>query len=86
MSKKDNEIDTSPLPINNLSQPSTLNPLPFQIFSVSDIEAVPLSKATAPIIASFLISLLIIYSIFTLLLIAILWIVIEKKKWPIYLN
>uniref|UniRef100_U9SPE6 Uncharacterized protein n=1 Tax=Rhizophagus irregularis (strain DAOM 181602 / DAOM 197198 / MUCL 43194) TaxID=747089 RepID=U9SPE6_RHIID len=44
-------------------------------------EAVPLPKATAPILASSLMSPIIIYSILTLLLLEIIWIVVGKKIW-----
>ena len=78
LSKKNNEVDTSPPLMNNSSQPSTILNPPSQIISVGDAEAVSL-PATAPIIASSLLSLIIIYSILTLLLIAIIWFVVGKK-------
>jgi len=86
--KKDNKVDPLLLPINNLLQYdpegtlSTLNPSS-QIISVGDAKAVSLST-TAPIIASSLMSSIIIYFILTLLLIAIIWIVIGKKIWNIW--
>ncbi len=63
--------------MNNSSQPSTLNLLS-QIISVGSIEAM-LLPATVPIIVSFLMSPILIYSILTLILIAIIWIVVGKK-------
>ena len=45
---------------------------------LGDAEAVPL-PATVPIIASSLLSPIIIYSILTLLLIAIIWLVVGKR-------
>src|SRR6266540_2171814 len=78
LSKKNNEVDTpSPL-MNNSSQPSTILNPPSQIISVSSAEAISL-PATAPIIVSSLLSLIIIYSILTLLLIAIIWLMVGKK-------
>src|SRR5262249_904747 len=77
-----NEVDIPPPPMNDSSQPSTLNPSS-QMISVDGAEAVPL-PATAPIIASSLMSQLITYTILTLLLIAIIWIVVGKKKYGIY--
>src|SRR5207245_721284 len=71
--KKDNEVDTPPPPMNDSSQLgpegtlSTFNSSS-QIISVGGAEAVPL-PATAPIIASSLMSPLITYTILTLLLI-----------------
>ncbi|CAG8504236.1 18755_t:CDS:2 [Rhizophagus irregularis] len=61
-------------PMNDSSQPSALNPSS-QLISVGSAEAVPLPKATAPILASSLMSPIIIYSILTLLLLEIIWIV-----------
>ncbi len=52
-------------------QLSALNPLPFQIFSVGDAEAVSFST-TAPIITSSLMSPMLIYFILTLVLITII--------------
>ncbi|CAB5356606.1 unnamed protein product [Rhizophagus irregularis] len=80
VSKKDNEVNTPPPPMNDSSQPSALNPSS-QLISVGGAEAVPLPKATAPILASSLMSPIIIYSILTLLLLAIIWIVVGKKIW-----
>ncbi|GBB91432.1 hypothetical protein RclHR1_18720003 [Rhizophagus clarus] len=74
--KKDNEANTLSPPINNSSHPSTLNPL-FQIISVGGAEVISL-PASAPIIASFLMSPLITYTILTLLLIAIIWFMVKK--------
>ena len=83
LSKKNNEVDTPPPLMNNSSQPSTtLNP-PSQIISVGGAEAISL-PATAPIIASSLLSPIIIYSILTLLLIAIIWLVVGKKLWNLW--
>ena len=82
LSKKDNEVDTPLPPMNNSSQPSALNPSS-QLISVSGTEAVPL-PATVPIIASSLMSPIIIYSILTLLLIAIIWFVVGEKIWNIW--
>ncbi|RIA79363.1 hypothetical protein C1645_840871 [Glomus cerebriforme] len=65
-----NEVDTLPPSMNDSSQPSTLNPLS-QIISVGSTEVVSL-PATAPIIASSLMSPLITYTILTLLLITII--------------
>jgi chromosome segregation ATPase len=73
-----NEVDTPLPPINNLSQPSALNSSTFQTISVGDVEAVSL-PATAPIIASSLMSLMLIYIILTLLILAIIWLVVGKK-------
>src|SRR2546430_330506 len=82
-----NEVDTLPPPMNNSSctapssQPSALNPSS-QIISVGGAEeVVPLPLTSAPIIASSLMSPIIIYSILTLLLVAIIWIVVGKKIW-----
>ncbi|GET61021.1 hypothetical protein GLOIN_2v1763755 [Rhizophagus irregularis DAOM 181602=DAOM 197198] len=66
--------------MNDSSQPSALNPSS-QLISVGSAEAVPLPKATAPILASSLMSPIIIYSILTLLLLEIIWIVVGKKIW-----
>src|SRR5437763_6043649 len=83
LSKKNNEVDTPPPLMNNSSQPSTtLNP-PSQIISVGGAEAISL-PATAPIIASSLLTPIIIYSILTLLLIAIIWLVVGKKLWNLW--
>ena len=85
MLKKDNKVDLPLSPINDSSHLnskkilSTLNPS-FQIISVGSIKVMPL-PATAFILASFLISPIIIYSILTLLLIAIIWLVVRKKLW-----
>jgi len=76
LSKKDNEVDIPLPPMNNSSQLSpegtlsTLNPS-FQIISVGGAEVVSLPE-TAPIIMSFLMSPMLIYSILTLVLIAII--------------
>ena len=81
--KKDNKVDPLLLPINNLLQYdpegtlSTLNPSS-QIISVGSTEAVSLPETT-PIVMSFLLSPIIIYSILILLLIAIIWLVVGKK-------
>ena len=82
LSKKNNEVDTPPPLMNNSSQPSTtLNP-PSQIISVGGAEeVVPLPLTSAPIIADSLMSPMLIYSILTLLLIAIIWFVVGKKIW-----
>ena len=85
MLKKDNEIDPPPSSMNDSSHLgpketlSTLNPSS-QIISVDGEEVVPL-PATAPILASSLMSPIIIYSILTLLLIAIIWLMVGKKLW-----
>ncbi len=77
-----NEVDTLSPPMNNSSctapssQPSALNPSS-QIISVGGAEVVPL-PATVPIITSSLMSPILIYSILTLLLIAIIWLVVRK--------
>ena len=55
---------------------STLNPS-FQIISVDSAEVI----LVILIVADFLISLMLIYSILTLLLIAIIWLVVRKKLW-----
>src|ERR1051325_7836197 len=92
--KKNNEVDLPPPPMNDIKeneseqipkefQLSALNPSPSQIFSAGGAEVVSL-PATAPIIASSLMSPIIIYSILTLLLIAIIWIVVWKKLWNIW--
>ncbi|CAB4384727.1 unnamed protein product [Rhizophagus irregularis] len=81
--KKNNEVDRLPPPINNSSQLgpegtlSTSNPSS-QIISVGGAEAVSL-PATAPIVTSSLISPMLIYSILTLVLIAIIWFM--ARKW-----
>ena len=75
-----NEVDPSLPPMNNLSQSSTPSS---QSISVGGAEAVSLS-ATAPNIASSLMSPIIIYPILTLLLVAIIWIVVGKKLWNIW--
>ena len=83
-----NEVDHPPPLMNNSScttpsgQPSSLNPLS-QIISVGSAEAVSL-PATALIITSSLMLLILIYSILTLVLIAIIWIVVGKKLWNIW--
>ncbi|RGB37974.1 hypothetical protein C1646_756217 [Rhizophagus diaphanus] len=76
LSKKDNEVDTPPSPMNNLSQfnleriPSAFNLLS-QIISVSNTEVVPL-PTTTPIVTSSLMLPMLIYSILILVLIAII--------------
>ncbi|GBB90000.1 hypothetical protein RclHR1_16870006 [Rhizophagus clarus] len=80
--EKNNKVDSQPPPMNNLSQlgsegtPSTLNPS--QIISIGGAEAVPL-LATAPIVTSSSILLMLIYSILTLVLITI--ICLMARKW-----
>ncbi|CAG8631228.1 23053_t:CDS:1 [Dentiscutata erythropus] len=59
-------------------QLSTLNPPPSQIFSVGGAEAKSLLATTSTIAGSLMMPM-IIYSILTLLLIAIIWIVVGKK-------
>src|SRR5438046_5166996 len=67
--KENNEIPPPLSPMNDLSP---------KIISAGGVEMVSL-PTTAPILASSLMSLIIIYSIFTLLLIAIIWYVVSKK-------
>jgi len=82
MSKKDNEIDTLFPFINDSLQFNpkrilfTLNPLP-KIISVDGAEVM----STISIIINFLILSILIYSILTLLLIAIIRFIIRKKIW-----
>src|SRR5207248_6413797 len=71
--KENNEISPPLPPMNDSSQ----------IISAGGAEMVSL-PATAPIIASSLLSPIIIYSILTLLLIAIIWLVVGKKLWNIW--
>jgi hypothetical protein len=84
-SKKNNEVDR-PLPsTNNLLQlglKGTL-PTPDPTISIGGAEAVPL-PATTPIIASSLISPMVTYSILTLLLIAVIWLVVGEKIWNLW--
>src|SRR5436190_19879476 len=54
-----------------------------QIISAGGAEMVSL-PTTAPILASSLMSPIIIYSILTLLLIAIIWYVVGKKLWNLW--
>src|SRR5438046_2895220 len=54
-----------------------------QIISTGGVETVSL-PATAPILTSSLMSPIIIYSILTLLLIAIIWLVVGKKLWNLW--
>ncbi|CAB4385570.1 unnamed protein product [Rhizophagus irregularis] len=81
--KKNNEVDHLPPPINNSSQLgseetlSTSNPSS-QIISVGGAEAVSL-PVIAPIVTSSLISPMLIYSILTLVLIAVIWFM--ARKW-----
>ncbi|GBC45517.2 hypothetical protein GLOIN_2v1886689 [Rhizophagus irregularis DAOM 181602=DAOM 197198] len=81
-SKKNNEVDTPPLPMNDSSQLdpegtlSTFNPSS-QIISVGGAEAVSL-PVTAPIIASSSMSPMLIYSILTLVLITIICFMVRK--------
>ncbi|CAB5202209.1 unnamed protein product [Rhizophagus irregularis] len=81
-SKKNNEVDTPPLPMNDSSQLdpegtlSTFNPSS-QIISVGSAEAVSL-PVTAPIIASSSMSPMLIYSILTLVLITIICFMVRK--------
>jgi hypothetical protein len=76
-----NEVDSPLLTMNDSSQlspegiPFTLNPS--QIISVGDAKVVSL-PTTAPIIASSLMSPMLIYSILTLVLIAIIWFMVRK--------
>src|SRR5205823_10835903 len=72
--KENNEIPP-PLPPMNDSSP--------KIISAGGAETVSL-PTTAPILASSLMSLIIIYSILTLLLIAIIWYVVGKKLWNLW--
>ena len=72
-----NEVDPSLPPMNNLSQPSAPSS---QSISVGSAEAVSLPSAI-PIVASSLMSPLIIYSILIFLLIAIMYFVFGKKIW-----
>jgi len=71
--KENNEISPLLLPMNDLSP---------KIISAGDAETVSL-PITAPILASSLLSPLITYTILTLLLLAIIWIV-GKKIWNIW--
>src|SRR2546421_6873893 len=86
--KKDNEVDPPLSPMNDIKeneseqvpkelQLSALNPSPSQLFSAGGAEVVSL-PATAPIIASSLMSPMLIYSILTLVLIAIIWFMARK--------
>src|ERR1044072_1021715 len=61
-----NEVDTPPPPMNDSLQPSTLNPSS-QIITVGGADAVSLPAARS------LMSPMLIYSILTLVLIAIIW-------------
>ena len=76
-----NEVDSPLLTMNDSSQlgpegiPSTLNPS--QIISVGGAEVVSL-PAIAPIIASSLMSPILIYSIITLVIIVIIWFMVRK--------
>jgi len=71
--KENNEIS---LPLPSMDDSS-------QIISAGDAKIVSL-PTTAPILASFLMSPIIIYSILTLLLIAIIWYVVRKKLWNLW--
>src|SRR5207248_9469861 len=71
--KKNNELSPPLPPMNDSSQ----------IISAGGVETVSL-PVTAPIIASSLLSPIIIYSILTLLLIAIIWLVVGKKIWNMW--
>jgi hypothetical protein len=75
-----NEVDTPLPPMNNPSQPSALNFPTFQTISVGGAEAVSL-LATALIIASSLMSPMLIYIILTLLILAIIWFMIRRRIW-----
>ncbi|CAB4394267.1 unnamed protein product [Rhizophagus irregularis] len=83
VSKKDNEVEPPHSPMNNSLQHgpegtlSTPNPSS-QIISVGGAEAVSL-PATVPVITSSLMSPTLIYSILTLVLIAIIWFM--ARKW-----
>ncbi|GBC12501.2 hypothetical protein GLOIN_2v1763802 [Rhizophagus irregularis DAOM 181602=DAOM 197198] len=83
-SKKNNEVDTPPPPMNDSSQLdpegtlSTFNPSS-QIISVGGAEAVSL-PVTAPIIASSSMSSMLIYSILTLVLITIIYFMVRKWR------
>src|SRR6266496_4854084 len=72
--KKNNEI-SPPLPPMNDSSP--------KIISAGSAKTVSL-PTTAPILASSLMSPIIIYSILTLLLIAIIWLVVGKRLWNLW--
>jgi hypothetical protein len=78
-----NKVDIPLPPMNNPSQPSALNSLIFQTISVGGTEAVSL-PTTTPIIASSLMSPMLIYIILTLLILAIIWLVVGKKIWNIW--
>ena len=71
--KENNEISPPLPPMNDSSQ----------IISAGGAETVSL-PTTTPILASCLISPIIIYSILTLLLIAIIWLVVGKKIWNMW--
>ena len=82
--KKDDEADRPPLPMNDSLQLGPKETLPTldPTISVGGAKVVPL-LATAPFIATSLMTPLVTYSILTLLLIAIIWIVVGKKIWHI---
>jgi hypothetical protein len=69
-----NEVDPPPPPMNNSLQLPALDPT----ISIGGAEAVSL-PASAPIIATSLISPMVTYSILTLVLIAIIWFM--ARKW-----
>src|SRR6266542_3269963 len=71
--KENNEISFPPPPMNDSSQ----------IISAGGAEIVSL-LTTAPILVSSLLSPIIIYSILTLLLIAIIWLVVGKRLWNLW--
>ncbi|RGB22204.1 hypothetical protein C1646_776467 [Rhizophagus diaphanus] len=90
--KKNNKVDRPPPPINNLFQLDpegtllTSNPSS-QIISVGSAEVVSL-PATAPIITSSSILPMLIYSILTIVLIAIIWFMARKwwNSWKKVIN
>ena len=71
--KENNEISPPLPPMNDSSQ----------IISAGSTEMISL-PTTAPILASSLLSPIIIYPILTLLLIAIIWLVVGKKLWNLW--
>ncbi len=90
LSKKDNEVDTPLSPMNDSSQiiSETVRSRKFILregipLESGGAEAVPLSQKmplapAIPIVASSLMSPMLIYFILTLLLIAIIWLVVRK--------
>ncbi|GET62921.1 hypothetical protein GLOIN_2v1847513 [Rhizophagus irregularis DAOM 181602=DAOM 197198] len=77
--KENNEISPLPPPINDSSQIISAGGAEM----VSSAQSIPLLLAI-PIVADSLMSPMLIYSILTLLLIAIIWLVIGKKIWNMW--